>query len=235
MAPRHIIVIGASAGGVESLTKLVHDLPGDIPAAVFVTIHFPPTGTSALARILQRAGSLEPAQAADYLAIEEGHIYVAPPDHHLLVFRDQMRLHRGPREKGNRPAVDPMFRSAALAYGPSVIGVVLTGNLDDGTTGLLAIKRGGGIAVAQDPDDAMFSSMPQSAIDHVDVDYVVKLERLPSLLEKLAKRSPVAEEIVQSDARKEAESSAHNLSRIGNAEDRPGVVAERLSDNAGHN
>jgi two-component system chemotaxis response regulator CheB len=236
MAPRRIIVIGASVGGVEALTRLVRDLPGNIPAAVFVTIHFPPTGTSALARILQRAGSLEPAHAADYLAIEEGHIYVAPPDHHLLVFRDQMGLNRGPRENGNRPAVDPMFRSAALAYGPRVIGVVLSGNLDDGTSGLLAIKRRGGIAVAQDPDDAMFSSMPQSAIDHVDVDYVVKLDRLPAVLENLAKRSPVAGEIVQSDdARKEVEYSELNVSRLENAEEHPGMLAERLPNNAGHN
>jgi two-component system chemotaxis response regulator CheB len=231
MASRHLIVIGASAGGVESLTKLVRELPGDIPAAVFVTIHFPPTGTSALARILERAGSLKPAQGADYLPIEEGHIYVAPPDHHLLVFRDEMRLYRGPRENGNRPAVDPMFRSAALAHGPRVIGVVLTGNLHDGTSGLLAIKRRGGIAVAQDPDDAMFSSMPQNAIDHVDVDHVVKLDRLAALLEKLAKRSPVAGD----DARRETEYSELTLSRIDNAEEHPRVLAERLSDNAGDN
>jgi two-component system chemotaxis response regulator CheB len=226
MAPRHIIAIGASAGGVESLGKLVRDLPGDIPAAVFVTIHFPPTATSALARILERLGTLRPAQAADHLGIEEGHIYVAPPDHHLLVFRDQMRLYRGPRENGNRPAVDPMFRSAALAYGPRVIGVVLSGNLDDGTSGLLAIKRRGGIAVAQDPDDAMFPSMPQSAIAHVDVDYVVKLDRLAALLERLAKRLPVTSEIVSSDdARKENEYAEFDLARIEDAEEHPGVLA----------
>lgn len=226
MPPRHIIVIGASAGGVESLTKLVRDLPSDIPAAVFVTIHFPPTGTSALARILKRVGLLTPVQATDHIQIEEGHIYVAPPDHHLLVFRDHMRLYRGPRENGNRPAIDPMFRSAALAYGARVIGVVLSGNLDDGTSGLLAIKRRGGIAVVQDPEDAMFSSMPQSAVDHVDVDYVVKLDRLPALLEELAKRPPIAGEIVPSDdARKETENSELDLARIEDAEEHPGVLA----------
>jgi two-component system, chemotaxis family, protein-glutamate methylesterase/glutaminase len=226
MPPRHIIVIGASAGGVESLTKLVHDLPSDLPAAVFVTIHFPPTGTSALARILGRAGALAAVQAADNLPIQEGHIYLAPPDHHLLVFRDRMRLYRGPRENGNRPAIDPMFRSAALAYGLWVIGVVLSGNLDDGTSGLLAIKRRGGIAVVQDPEDAMFSSMPQSALDNVDVDYVVKLDRLPTLLEELAKRPPVAGEIVPSDdARKEMEFSKVDLARIEDPEEHPGVLA----------
>src|SRR5690242_8552854 len=177
MPPRHLIVIGASAGGVEALTKLVRDLPRDIPAAIFVTVHFPPTGSSALARILTRWGKLGSEHAIDGQEICEGQIYIAPPDHHLLVFRDRMRLYRGPRENGNRPAVDPMFRSAALAYGPTVIGVILSGNLDDGTSGLLAIKRRGGIAVVQDPDDAMFPSMPQSAIDHVAVDHVVKLDK----------------------------------------------------------
>lgn len=226
MPPRHIIVIGASAGGVESLTKLARDLPADIPAAIFVTIHFPPTGTSALARILQRAGVLAPIQATDNSLIEERHIYIAPPDHHLLVFRDRMRLYRGPRENGNRPAVDPMFRSAALAYGPRVIGVVLSGNLDDGTSGLLAIKRRGGIAVVQDPDDAMFSSMPQSAIDHVDVDYVVRLDQLAILLEELAKRPAVAGETVPSDdARKETEFAELDMTRIEDAESHPGVLA----------
>ena len=226
MPPRHIIVIGASAGGVESLTKLVRDLPGDIPAAVFATIHFPPTGTSALARILKRAGSLIPVQGADALPIEEGHIYVAPPDHHVLVFRDRMRLYRGPRENGNRPAIDPMFRSAALAFGPRVVGVILSGNLDDGTSGLLAIKRRGGIAVVQDPEDAMFSSMPQSAIDHVDVDYVVKLDRMPTLLEELAKRPPVAGETVPADdTRKETEFAELDLTRVEDTDDHPGVLA----------
>src|SRR5689334_7646450 len=137
MPPRHIIVVGASAGGVEALTRLVHDLTSDILAAIFVTIHFPAGGSSALPRILERSGKLPAAHAEDGQRIQEGLIYVAPPDHHLLIFRDAIRLYRGPRENGNRPAVDPMFRSAALAYGARVIGIVLSGNLDDGTSGLL--------------------------------------------------------------------------------------------------
>jgi two-component system chemotaxis response regulator CheB len=226
MPPRSIIVIGASAGGVEALTKLVHGLPTDIPAAVFVTIHFPPTGTSALARILGRAGKLKATHAADGEGIEAGHIYIAPPDQHLLIFPDQLRLYRGPRENGNRPAIDPMFRSAALAFGSRVIGVVLSGNLDDGTSGLLAIKRRGGIAVVQEPEDALFPSMPQSAIDHVAVDHVLKLDRVAELLAELAQRAPDREEIVASDeARKETEYTEIDMSRIEDADNHPGVLA----------
>jgi two-component system chemotaxis response regulator CheB len=137
-----------------------------------------------------------------------------------------MRLYRGPKENGNRPAVDPMFRSAAIAYGPRVIGVVLSGSLDDGTSGLLAIKRRGGIAVAQDPDDAMFASMPQSAIDHVDVDYVTKLDRLPALLYELSKRPLRMEEtLAADDAQKETEYSELDLARIEDSDHHPGVLA----------
>ena len=226
MLPRHIIVIGASAGGVEALTKLVRDLPSDIHAAIFVTIHFPPDTTSALAHILRRSGSLNAMHADDGQAIAEGNIYLAPPDNHLLLFRDSVRLYRGPRENGNRPAVDPMFRSAALAYGPRVIGVVLSGNLDDGTSGLLAIKRRGGIAVVQDPAEAMFSSMPQSAVDHVAVDHVVKLDRMASLLTELTQQAPGAEDLVsKDDIEKEVEYSEIDLARIDDAADHPGVLA----------
>lgn len=226
MPPRHIIVIGASAGGVEALTTLVGGLTRDIPAAVFVTVHFPAAGSSALPRILDRAGVLPAVHAEDRQHIEDGTIYVAPPDHHLLIFGDVIRLYRGPRENGNRPAVDPMFRSAALAYGPRVIGVVLSGNLDDGTSGLLAIKRRGGIAVVQDPDEAMFSSMPQSAIDHVKIDYVVKLEQMGTLLAELADRPTLVEEhTVSDDARKETEYSEIDLARIEDVGSHPGDLA----------
>ena len=226
MLPRHIIVVGASAGGVEAITKLVRDLPTNIHAAIFVTIHFPPDTSSALARILRRAGPLNATHAVDGQRIEEGSIYLAPPDHHLLLFRYRMRLYRGPRENGNRPAVDPMFRSAALAYGRRVIGIVLSGNLDDGTSGLLAIKRRGGIAIVQDPEEAMFPSMPRSAIDHVAVDYVVKLDRMAPLLKELVERAPAKEEVVSSDdTRKEVEFTEMEMARFEDADDHPGVLA----------
>jgi two-component system, chemotaxis family, protein-glutamate methylesterase/glutaminase len=226
MLPRYLIVIGASAGGVEAVTDLVRHLPTDIDAAVFVTIHFPPTSASALPRILSRAGKLAATHAVDGQPIERGTIYLAPPDNHLLIFRDHVRLYRGPRENGNRPAIDPMFRSAALAYGPRVIGVVLTGSLDDGTSGLLAIKRRGGVAIAQDPEDAMFPSMPQSAIEHVAVDHVAKLKDLPLLLTDLAKQPVIEEEKVASDpAEKDIEYAEVDLARIEDPDDHPGMLA----------
>lgn len=225
--PRHIIVIGASAGGVEALTRLARDLSPEIDAALFITVHFPAAATSALPRILSRAGTLQALHPTDGQAIEVGKIYLAPPDHHLLIFRDHVRLYRGPRENGNRPAVDPMFRSAALSYGARVIGVVLSGNLDDGTSGLLAIKRRGGIAVVQDPEDAMFPSMPQSAIEHMAVDHVVKLERLGALLHELAARPAQEEEeiVPADDLEKETEYSEVDLTRIEDAAAHPGVLA----------
>jgi two-component system chemotaxis response regulator CheB len=226
MPPQRIIVIGASAGGVEAVTQVARGLPSDIDSALFVTIHFPPTSASALPRILNRAGPLPATHARDGEHIEAGKIYIAPPDHHLLIFRDQMRLHRGPRENGNRPAVDPMFRSAALAYGPRVAGVILSGNLDDGTSGLLAIKRRGGVAVVQDPEEAIFPSMAESAIQHVAVDHVVKLGRLAGLLGELAKQPPTEEnQVAFDDAEKDLEYAGIDLERIENPADHPGVLA----------
>jgi two-component system, chemotaxis family, protein-glutamate methylesterase/glutaminase len=185
MGHRDIIVIGASAGGIEALQDLVRVLPDKLRASVFVTVHFPEHGTSVLPRILSRAGPLAAVHVVDGESIVHGRIYVAPPDFHLVIERDCLRLVRGPKENGNRPAIDPMFRSAAVAFGPRVIGVVLSGNLDDGTSGLAAIKRSGGVAVVQDPDDALFPSMPESAIEHVQVDHVVPIRSLGKMLADL--------------------------------------------------
>jgi two-component system chemotaxis response regulator CheB len=187
--PRYdIIVIGASSGGVETLARLVSGLPEDLPAAIFVVLHTSAHAPSALPRILARNGPLPAEHATDGAVISRGHIYVAPPDYHLLVERDRMRVVRGPRENRHRPAVDPLFRSAAQAYGRRAVGVVLTGALDDGTAGLFAIKMRGGIAIAQDPDDAYFPDMPASAIEYVKVDYVLPVAEIPEMLTQLARR-----------------------------------------------
>lgn len=145
-----IIVVGASAGGVETLAEMVSRLPADLPAAVFIVLHVPPYGTSVLPSILSRRGPLPAYHPADGEQIRPGRIYVAPPDHHLIIQQDKVRLTRGPAENRHRPAIDTLFRSAARFYGPRVAGVVLTGTLDDGTAGLLAVKMRGGSALAQD-------------------------------------------------------------------------------------
>jgi two-component system, chemotaxis family, protein-glutamate methylesterase/glutaminase len=186
VAHRDIVVIGASAGGVEALKQIVSDLPANLPAAVFVTLHFPEHRTSVLPRILARESRLPVAHAVDREPIVSGRLYVAPPDSHLLLARRGIRLAEGPKENGNRPAIDPMFRSAALSFGPRVIGVVLTGNLDDGTSGLRAIKRARGVAVAQEPREAAFPSMPLSAIEYADVDHVVPLQNIAQTIVTLS-------------------------------------------------
>lgn len=186
----HTVVIGASAGGIEALRKLVATLPVDFPAAVLVVLHLPPQGTSVLPQILERAGALPAQPAIDGTAIEGGHIYVAPPDCHLIVDDGTIRLDHGPRTNGHRPAIDPLFRSAATSYGPGAAGVILSGVLDDGTAGLMAIKQAGGVTLAQDPDEALYDMMPRTAIEVVAPDHVATAQRLGLLLSALADGSP---------------------------------------------
>jgi two-component system chemotaxis response regulator CheB len=191
--PGHdIIAIGASAGGVEALQALVRWLPRDLPAALFVVLHVPPDGMSVLPQILSRAGELPAAHAMDGEPIVHGRIYIAPPDHHLIVERDAVRVTRGPRENRARPAVDPLFRSAALAYGPRVVSVILSGSLDDGTAGSMAVKQRGGISVVQDPDEALFVGMPTSALTNDRPDYCLPIAEISALLIRLASE-PVPE------------------------------------------
>jgi two-component system, chemotaxis family, protein-glutamate methylesterase/glutaminase len=191
--PGHdIVVVGASAGGVEALVDLARSVPPDLPAAMFVVLHVPSTGSSALPEILSRQGSLPAAHVKDGEPIELGRIYVAPPDHHLLLRTGHVHLARGPRENGHRPAVDPLFRSAAGEYATRVIGVVLSGALDDGTAGLVAVKGRGGLAVVQEPADALYPAMPGSAIEHVRVDHVLPAAAMGPLLARLT-LEPAAE------------------------------------------
>jgi two-component system chemotaxis response regulator CheB len=185
--PGHdIIVIGASAGGVEALVNLAGQLPRDLPASLFVVLHIPADNPSLLPVILNRSGPLPVSQPADQEEMQQRHIYVAVPDHHLLIERGRIRQVYGPKENRHRPAIDPLFRSAAYAYGPRVVGVILTGSMDDGTAGLLAVKRRGGIAIVQDPHQAMYPSMPSSALAHVQADYCLPLSKMGEVLTQVA-------------------------------------------------
>ncbi|HEY4597082.1 MAG TPA: chemotaxis protein CheB [Thermoanaerobaculia bacterium] len=188
---RDIFVIGASAGGVHALAELVAGLPEDLPVSIFVVQHVSPYGRSAMPQILSRSGPLQAVHPEDNARIQKGRIYVAPPDHHLLIQDGRVRLSRAPSENGHRPAVDVLFRSAARACGPRAVGVILTGNLDDGTAGLAQIKKYGGVAVVQDPEEADYPGMPKSAIESVDVDHVVSLSAISELLVGLS-REPIA-------------------------------------------
>jgi len=182
---RDIVVVGASAGGVEALIRLVEGLSPEIRSAIFVVLHIPADSTSMLPQILSRAGPLPAVTATDRAPIEYGTIYVAPPDHHLLIEDGHMRLTFGPRENGHRPAVDPLFRTAAVAYGPRVVGVILSGTLGDGTDGMEFVKEHGGVTVVQKPADALFPGMPEMVLERVDVDYSLPATRIGELLMEL--------------------------------------------------
>ena len=179
---RNIVVIGGSAGGVQAVGRLVAALPADFPAAVFVVVHVAAISKSRLPEILGRQGHLPAGHASDGEAIVPGRIYVAPPDLHLLLERDTMRLWHGPRENSCRPSIDVLFRSAADTYGSRVAGVILSGSLDDGSQGLLAIKRKGGLTLVQDPQEASYPEMPRNAIRLAGPDRVGGLADLAALL-----------------------------------------------------
>lgn len=189
MVRRDIIVVGASAGGVETLFRLVKVLPADFPAAILVAVHVSASGPSMLPNILSRAGLLPVSHPKDQDPIVQGQIYIAPPDYHLLIQTDRLHLGHGPRENGFRPSIDVLFRSAAYAYGPRVVGVILSGALDDGTAGLAIVKAHGGVALVQDPDEAMFKGMPQSAIQHINIDGIFKIDALAEQLSQLVQAS----------------------------------------------
>ncbi|HEY2140268.1 MAG TPA: chemotaxis protein CheB [Chthoniobacterales bacterium] len=185
MAVCDIITIGASMGGVEALQSLLAGLPANLQAAVFIVLHIG-AANSNLPQILSRCGRLPAMHPTDGQPIVKGTVYVAPPDRHLLLAPDHINLSPGPKENRTRPAVNPLFRSAAWTFGPRVAGVILTGTLDDGTAGLAEIKRRGGVAIVQDPLTAFSPSMPENAIEHVDVDYIVALDEMAALLTRVA-------------------------------------------------
>lgn len=212
---RTIIVIGASAGGLAAIDALIGQLRPDLPATIFVVQHMAAdaTGDALLHQLQDHALPCKVAEDGERFA--RGTIYLAPPDHHMLVKARTILVTKGARENRNRPAIDPLFRSAAVAHGPRVIGVVLTGMLDDGTSGLVAIHRCAGVTVIQAPADAPYPEMPQSALDNAEVDHSVPLASLGGLLEQLC-REPAGKRIaVPEDLRLEAQIAERVLSDVG--------------------
>jgi two-component system, chemotaxis family, protein-glutamate methylesterase/glutaminase len=199
MESRNIIVIGASAGGFEALKKLVRGLPPDFSASMFIVWHMSPDVRGVLPQVLNLENTVPAAHAVDGEAIEPNRIYVAPPDYHLLLERGRVRTTKGPKENRFRPAVDPLFRSAAYAYRARAVGVILSGALDDGTSGLWTIKHHGGTAIVQDPSDAEVPSMPENALREVDVDYSVPISEMADLLVRLSKEEIETSEVVMEE------------------------------------
>jgi two-component system, chemotaxis family, protein-glutamate methylesterase/glutaminase len=186
VARKDIIVIGASAGGIEPIRTILRGLPADFPGSLFVVVHTSPNAPGVLDVIFSSAGALPAVAARNGERIVPGRVYVAQPDHHLLIEPGRVCLTRGPKENRFRPAVDPLFRSAAQTYGPRVAGIILSGGLDDGTAGLRTIKQLGGTAIVQDPHEALVPSMPRSALLHVPADHVLPVGEIAALLVRLA-------------------------------------------------
>src|SRR5690349_20179232 len=221
MTNRDLVAIGASAGGVEALAFLCRRLPAHFPATILVTQHLPGHYASTLDRILTDAGGLPATFARNEDTLKKGQIFLAPPGCHLIADRDRLLLGKGPRENNVRPAIDPMLRSVAACCGPRAIGVILTGTLGDGASGLWAVDQCGGITVVQDPSDAAFPDMPINALNRLTPDHVVTLAAMPKLLESLVSQPageamPVPESIgFEIEIAKGAHSTVDEMDRHG--------------------
>lgn len=213
---REIVVIGTSAGGSEALDQLMGGLPNGLPAAtIFIVQHMAPENTGqALVHRLGQHESFKCTLARDGAVFRKGWVYIAPPDFHLLVKRQTMLVTKGARENRYRPGIDPLFRSAAVAHGPAVVGVVLTGNLDDGTAGLVAVRKCGGVTAVQDPREATYPQMPQSALANLKVDHCVPLAELGPLLERLTRERRGPARPIPPDVRTEAHIAERVLSDV---------------------
>jgi len=225
MANRDLVVIGASAGGIEALQQLLRALPKNLDAAVLIVLHTSSHAGSMLPQIMRRASKLPAIHPEDKTRIEKGTVYIAPPNQHMIVEGDRIRIIQGPRENLHRPAIDPLFRSAAASWGRRVIGVILTGLLDDGTVGLMVVRTRGGEAIVQDPDTAMFQAMPKSALEQVPDAHVLPLEEISGNIVRLS-REEIPEQTItypspNGKAEKETRITELNMSEIEN-EDRIG-------------
>jgi two-component system chemotaxis response regulator CheB len=185
MKPQRVIVMGASAGGFDPLKVILAALPADLAAAILIVVHTAPESPGHLPRVFGRHCTLPVGNAMDGEPLRSGQVYVAPPDRHMLIEDGCVRITRGPKENFSRPAIDPLFRSAAQDFGRRTIGVVLSGCLDDGTAGAWAIKKRGGVTIAQDPAEATFPSMPRSACAHVEMDYCLPAREIAAVLTSL--------------------------------------------------
>jgi two-component system chemotaxis response regulator CheB len=199
MPNTRVVVLGTSAGGLDVLRTIVAGLPADFPAPVAIVMHTAPQSPGVIADILARAGQLPARTVSNAERLNAGTIYVAAPDYHLVIEPGRIRATKGPKENRFRPAIDPLFRTAAQVYGPGAVGVILTGGLDDGTAGLWTIKQLGGVAVVQDPAEALYPSMPQSALRHVRVDHCVPVADMAPLLVRLVSQLPEQGECVVPD------------------------------------
>lgn len=216
MIKRDIVVVGASAGGLKALTQVIKDLPSTLEASVLIVMHLYPHSPSLLPDILQKSTTLTVVTPKDGQAIRRHHIYVAPPNCHMLVAEDgRIRLIAGPRVNHSRPAIDPLFCSVALHYGARAIGVILTGTLDDGSAGLELIKKHGGLAVVQDPDDAEYPDMPRNALDNVEVDQCLPLEEIALFIKQAINTSVEINSIETKPSGIGSTLSVEELNRLG--------------------
>ena len=225
MSNRDLIVIGGSAGATAPLKQILGSLSADLPAAVLIVLHIPARGIGMLSTVAAAASPLPVRQAEDGMRFERGHVYIGAPDHHMIVEDGHILLGRGPRENMVRPAIDPLFRSAAIAHGPRVIGVVLSGLLSDGASGLSAIKRCGGMALVQDPVDAVADEMPRRALEATIVDLCIPGARLGDVLSDLALEAAGTALPVPPELRLEVEIAAGE--RIGS--DRLAAIADPVA------
>lgn len=208
MGKRDVIAIGGSLGAIDALKQLCRELPPDLAATVFIVIHVGTHGLNRLADIFGANSSIPVTTAVEGERLQRGHAYVAPADHHLLIIDGTVRLGRGPRENMARPAIDPLFRSVAMSYGPRAIAVVLTGMLNDGAAGLADIKRCGGTTVVQNPSDAKAPDMPWGALHATDVDYRAPMSQMAALLADISAREAADPVPIPGDIRIEVDIAA---------------------------